>query len=121
MIAAAKRLSAKNDQKPVDMFLKGIGRTEKTWICSWTRFCEQAPDSGQVSAYWRRYELVVSFPRATPFTKKYPYPGTVQGYVEWIDQCLSFVQSRNKRIDEYIEMSSKSYDDKLAHTGKTVK
>ena len=33
-------------------------------ICSWTRFCEQAPDSGQVSAYWRRYELVVLFSRA---------------------------------------------------------
>ena len=29
------------------------------------RFCEQAAVGGQVSAYWRRYELVVSFPRAT--------------------------------------------------------
>ena len=33
--------------------------------CSWPLFCEQAEVSGQVPAYWSRYELVVSFPRAT--------------------------------------------------------
>lgn len=50
MICSHKRLSAKNGQKPVDMFLKGIGRTEKTWICSWSRSDEQTEGSWYVSA-----------------------------------------------------------------------
>ena len=50
MICSHKRLSAKNGQKPVDMFLKGIGRTEKAWICSWSRSDEQTEGSWYVSA-----------------------------------------------------------------------
>ena len=51
------------------------------------------------------YKTVKMWIPTRPFTKKYPYPGTAREYFEWIDQCLSFVQSRNRRIDEYIRTS----------------
>ena len=36
-----------------------------------------------------------------PFENKYPYPETVEEYFKWINECLSFVRDRNKRIREY--------------------
>lgn len=52
------------------------------------------------------YKTVKMWIPARPFTERYPYPGTAREYFEWIEKCLSFVQCRNRRIDEYILMNS---------------
>ena len=50
------------------------------------------------------YKSVRMWIPTEPFTKKYPYPGTVEEYFAWIEKCLTFVKSRNRRIDDYIRM-----------------
>ena len=49
------------------------------------------------------YKSVKMWLPTEPFTK-YPYPATAEEYFNWIEQCLTFVKNRNKRIDNYIAM-----------------
>ena len=52
------------------------------------------------------YNSVRMWIPSNPFEKKYPYPETVDEYFGWIENCLSFVRRRNRRIDEYIEYNT---------------
>ena len=48
------------------------------------------------------YKSVRMWIPTEPFKKRYPYPETAEEYFLWIQECLSFVRNRKKRIDEYI-------------------
>ena len=52
------------------------------------------------------YNSVRMWIPTNPFEKKYPYRETVDEYFGWIENCLSFVRRRNRRIDEYIEYNT---------------
>ena len=50
------------DDSDVELFDKDFPPKQKLKLPG--QYCEQAAISGQVPAYWHRYELVVSFPHA---------------------------------------------------------